>query len=216
MATYLQTVNGVLQRLREQTVSTVNQTAYSQLIGKFVNDAKNQVEASYNWNALSDTLTATTSAGIFSYVLNGSGVRFRLIDAYNDTEDYALELIDSVSMNRYFFTGTPESGSPRYISFNGTDSNGDTLVDVYPKPDGVYTLRFNVALPQPDLTSDSTVISVPAEIVEQFAYARALVERGEDGGLPSSEAYQLSKNIMSDYIAIESSRRPEEMQWVAN
>jgi hypothetical protein len=194
----------------------VNQTDYSKLIGKFVNDSKNQVAASYNWNALSDTLTAVTSANIFSYVLTGSGVRFRMIDAYNDTEDIPLQIIDSVSMNRYFFTGTPEVGAPRYISFNGTDINGDTLVDVYPKPDGVYTLRFNVALPQPDLTSDSTVITVPAEIVEQFAYARALVERGEDGGLPSSEAYQLAKNIMSDYIAIESSRRPEEMQWVAN
>ena len=41
--TYLELVNDVLVRLRETTVSTVTQTAYSSLIGKFVNDGKRQV-----------------------------------------------------------------------------------------------------------------------------------------------------------------------------
>ena len=36
--TYLELVNDVLARLREQQVTTVNLTTYSSLIGKFVND----------------------------------------------------------------------------------------------------------------------------------------------------------------------------------
>jgi hypothetical protein len=50
---------------------------------------------------------------------------------------------------------------------------------------------------------------MPSELVVQSAYARALVERGEDGGLSSSEAYQLYRSMLSDYIATEATRYPE-------
>ena len=46
--TYLELVNDVLLRLREQTVTTVSLTNYSQLIGKFVNDSKRQIEDAYD------------------------------------------------------------------------------------------------------------------------------------------------------------------------
>lgn len=214
--TYLQAVNEVLTRLRETEVSTVNATTYSKLIGTFVNDAKTQVEAAYNWNALSDTLTATTTANLFSYVLTGSGVRFRVGNVLNDTDNWFLKPTTRTWMDQQFLLTTPQKGSPQYYSFNGQDANGDTLVDVFPIPNGAYTLRFNVFLPQDKLTSDNTVIKVPADVVIMNAYARALVERGEDGGLASSEAYQLSKNLMADYIALEANRYIEDTNWVAN
>jgi hypothetical protein len=46
--------------------------------------------------------------------------------------------------------------------------------------------------------------------VTQSAYARALIERGEDGGTNSSEAYALFKAMLSDAIALESTRYPED------
>ena len=64
-------------------------------------------------------------------------------------------------------------------------------------------------------TADATVIAVPDVLVSQNAYARALVERGEDGGLSSSEAYQLYKAMLSDYIALEGTRYPENQEFVA-
>jgi hypothetical protein len=60
--TYLELVNDVLARLREQQVTTVNLTTYSSLIGKFVNDAKRQVEDAYDWNALGQDINVTTSS----------------------------------------------------------------------------------------------------------------------------------------------------------
>ena len=42
--TYLELINDVLIRLRETTVAANGETTYSTLIGKFVNDAKRQVE----------------------------------------------------------------------------------------------------------------------------------------------------------------------------
>jgi len=72
MATYLDVVNTVLRRLREPVVSSVNDTDYSAMLGVFVNDAKREVEDAYDWNALSTTLTAVTTADVFNYVLVGS------------------------------------------------------------------------------------------------------------------------------------------------
>ena len=43
LPTYLEIVNDVLTRMRENNVTTVSQTATSTLVGKFVNDAKRQV-----------------------------------------------------------------------------------------------------------------------------------------------------------------------------
>ena len=51
-------------------------------------------------------------------------------------------------------------------------------------------------------------------MVEQNAYARALVERGEDGGLTSSEAYNLYRSMLADYIALEATRYPESQEYV--
>jgi len=78
--TYLQAVNDVLTRLREQTVTTVALTDYSQLIGKFVNDAKRQVENAFNWNALRQTISINTVAGTSNYTLTGAGQNFRVED----------------------------------------------------------------------------------------------------------------------------------------
>ncbi len=213
--TYLQAVNEVLLRLRETEVSTVSATTYSKLIGTFVNDAKTQVEAAYNWNALSDTITTTTSADVSSYALTGSGVRFRVGNVLNDTDNWFLKTATRDWMDEQFLLTTPQKGSPQYYSFRGQDANGDTKVDVFPIPNGTYTLKFNVFLPQDKLTSDGTVIKVPADVVIMNAYARALVERGEDGGLASSEAYQLARGLMADYIALEANRYLEDTNWVS-
>ena len=56
---------------------------------------------------------------------------------------------------------------------------------------------------------------MPKEPVILGAYARALVERGEDGGLNSSEAYGLYRSSLADAIAIESSRYVEKDGWEA-
>lgn len=212
--TYLQAVNSVLRRLRESEVSTVNESSYSKMIGELVNDAKSSVEAAYGWNALTQTLTATTSADVFSYVLTGSGVRFKVLNVINDTSNTFLRLAPLSFMTQQFLPTTPQKGTPNYYIFNGQDSNGDSLVDLFPIPDGAYDVRFNVILPQAQLTSDSTIIKVPADVVILNAYARAVVERGEDGGIQSSEAYALAKNLMSDYISLESNRSIDDTNWI--
>jgi hypothetical protein len=213
--TYLELVNDVLVRLRETTVSTVSETSYSTLIGKFVNDAKRQIEDAYAWNVLGTTITLSTTAGTYSYALTGAGQKFQVIDVINVTSNIGMKNIDFASMNRKQNFSTPVSGIPSEFAFDGVSGSYDTKVTLYPRPDGVYSIPFSLAVPQATLSLDATVVSVPDVLVVQNAYARALVERGEDGGLTSSEAYQLYKAMLSDYIALEGTRYPENQEFVA-
>lgn len=214
--TYLQAINDVLIRLRESQIASLGETTYATLIGKFINDAKRQVEDAYSWNVLTTTIDVTTAAAISAYTVTGAGQKFQVKDAINATSYVSLINVPFAVMNRYLnFPASPATGIPVYYAFNGVDtSTYDTKVDVFPIPDGVYTLRFTLTVPQDTLESAATVISVPADLVIQNAYARALVERGEDGGLSSSEAYQLYRAMLSDYIALEGTRYPEEGQFV--
>jgi hypothetical protein len=210
--TYLELVNDVLIRLREAEVQTVSQNAYSKLIGKFINDGKRQVEDAWTWNSLRDTITVTTVNGTSNYTLTGVGTRFKVIDVVDDTNDRRLDNATHQSVFEIQLTN-PEVGLPSYYVFNGVDSNNDTKVDLYPTPDAVFSVKFRVVKPQNVLSDNSTVLIVPEEPVIFYAYAKALAERGEDGGLQSGEAYQLYLQSLADHIAIESSRSQPDIIW---
>jgi len=212
--TLLELVNDVLIRLREPVVTTYNETTYSTLIAKFVNDTKRQVEDAFGWNALGQTVTITTTAGTYSYALTGAGQKFQVLDAINATSNIGLKNTTFVDMNRKQNFSVVMTGIPSEYNFDGVDASYNTKVTLYPRPDGVYSLMFALAVPQATLAADSTVILVPDVVVAQGAYARALVERGEDGGLSSSEAYTLFRSMLSDYIALEGSRYPENQEFI--
>lgn len=211
--TYLDLVNSVLIRLREREVSSVSENSYSKLIGLFVNDAKRQVEDAWNWNALRKTLTATTEAGIFNYELNTAGSRFRLLDVVNDTSNWFMEQRSSTWFNDAFLNNPLVQEAPRYYSFNGVSSDGDTQVDIYPIPGGEYTIRFNIVDPQDTLSNNSDVLLVPSEPVVLGAFARAVAERGEDGGLSAQEATALAATSLSDHIALDANKFADELVW---
>jgi hypothetical protein len=210
---YLELTNSVLRRLREPEATSVNDNEYVKLIATYINDSKRQVEDSYNWNSLSDTLSAVTSADIFNYVLVGSGQRFRLIDIINDTSNMIMQNRTTRWMDQAFLVNDPPKGPPIYYNFNGTNTDGDTQVDFYPIPDGIYNIRFNIIKPQLELVNDADKLLVPHEPVIMGAYARAVAERGEDAGITSNEAYALYLTSLADAIALESGRYIEEGEW---
>lgn len=212
--TYLELINDVLVRLREKEVTSVTADSYTKLIGKYVNDIKTQVENAYNWNALTNTITVATEANVYNYVLTGAGQQFKVMDVINDTDDWTMKYVDNKRMNDYFLEQPIQKGSPEYYNFNGTQ-DGDVLVDVYPVPNKVCNLRFNFFIPQAKLSSASDVILVPGDVVALGAYAKAIVERGEDAGMQSSEAWQLYRSALADAISIESGQFPNELNWYA-
>jgi len=69
-------------------------------------------------------------------------------------------------------------------------------------------------VPENDMVNDSDTTKLPKEPIVLSALARSLVERGEDGGLGSSEAYALAKKSLGDLIALELARSPENDAWI--
>ena len=208
--TYLDLVNNVLRRIRETEVSSVQSTSYSKLIGDLINDAKDLVETSWDWSALRTTLTITTTADVFNYSLTGSQNNIKELNVLNDTSNLIMQYQTNNWFDSQFLLGNPVSGAPLYYTYNGVDSDGDTLIDVYPKPDGVYSLRFNCALRNPDLSADTDTIKIPPMPVMHLAVAFATRERGETGGTSAAEYFSMANKYLSDAIAMDAARHPEE------
>lgn len=215
--TYLELVNKVLLRLREPEVTTVQGSGtsnqYARLIGEFINEAKSQVEAAWDWSALRTTLTLTTVANTFNYELNGTGNNFKVLDVLNDTSNFVMQYKSGTWFNEQFLLTTPETGEPAFYNFNGVSSDGDTQVDIYPIPDGVYSLRFNVTLRNLALSADDDEVVIPTRPIILFATAMAIEERGEDGGQQSINAYSSAQSALADEIALDAARHPEDVVW---
>jgi hypothetical protein len=210
--TYLQLVNAVLRRLREDEVTTYKENSYSKLIGDFVNEAKREVEDAWNWIQLRTTIQVTCESGTFRYTLTDAGQRFRILQVYNDTQDTVMRKAPYEWMNNAFNGSNPSTGSPQLWDINGS-SAGDPNVDVFPIPDTADVLNFNMVLPQDDLDSDGTSLEVPNWPVVLGAHAKALSERGEDGSTQFAEVMMNYNRALSDAIAIDSMHVPHELIW---
>jgi len=215
--TYLELVNAVMRRLRESEVSTVqgtgNSNAYARLIGDFVNEAKSQVEVAWDWSALRSTLTLTTTPNVFNYELNGTQNNFKVLDVWNDSDDIEMQYKSASWFNREFLTATPQTGTPMFYNFNGVSTDRDTQVDIYPIPDAVYDLRFNITQRNLELTEDAETTVLPTRPIILLATAMAIEERGEDGGQQSMNAYAAAQSALADEIAMDAARHPEDTIW---
>jgi len=217
LPTYLQLVNDVLVRMREPEVTAVAENTVSNLVGKYINDAKRQVSDAYDWDAFNTPITVSTIANTTGpYSITGAGIRYKTMDVINTTSFYELSPLSHANYDSFYYTTpTPTTGLPMYYSIKGVDTNGDIKVNFWPVPDAVYSIRFSLIVPEADFTTDTSTTLLAKEPIVLGAFARALVERGEDGGLTSSEAYALYKSCLSDLIALELARSPENDQFEA-
>jgi len=209
--TYLDMINSILKRLRERTVSTANETTYSTLIGQLINDSKNEIETAWDWSALKTSLLATTSSGVVSYTLTGAGQDPTIDSVQNDTSNVFMKYASNHDFDNWYLNQTPVSGSPVYWNVNSVDSNNDIILDFYPKPDGVYKVYVNLVIRSADLSADSDETVIPSKPIEMLAYAKAVEERGEDGGQSAASAYRTAERLISDAIARDAQFTPENL-----
>lgn len=228
--TYLEVVNSILRRLREDEVGTVSENHYSKLVGAFVNDAKREVEDSWQWHTLQETVSVTTEAGIAAYDLedyatdtysNSIQARARpwmCLDATSDaygtplivcTTDNKEKMIPAMEVSaslveRIANENDSYTAEPNYVYFTNNasaDENKTNLrINFYPTPDGTYQYRLYLVNPQPTLATDTTDMKVPAQPVIQRAYLYCLYERGEEVGEMLSLTAAKAENALSDAI----------------
>jgi len=213
--TYLNLVNNVLKRLRESDVTTVAQSSYSAMIGEFVNDAKEFVEDAWDWSGLRKTVVVTTAADDYTYTLTGSGIKDKLLDAINDTSNIRMIQDSRGRFNERQFISEVATGSPLYFVYTGVDSSSDRTIEVYPTPDGVYSLRFDIVGREAKLSDDNDTSVLPPSPIIQLAVAMAVRERGETGGTSTQEYFAIANTSLSDAIALDAGHFPHETEWRA-
>tara|TARA_R100001460_G_scaffold104220_1_gene149800 strand:- start:373 stop:1002 length:630 start_codon:yes stop_codon:yes gene_type:complete len=204
-------MNNVLRRLREEETTSVTSTTYVKMVSDFINDAKKVVEEATDWSALRETIIVTTTASDNSYSLTGCGDNVKVMSVINDTQNCFMEYRTKDYFNDQLYISSAAEGTPKYYTFNGLDSSGDTQVLVGPTPDGAYTLRFDVIKRQADLSANTDSLLVPAMPVIHYAVALLARERGETGGTSVVEYFQIADKFLSDAIAIDAAKHPEEM-----
>lgn len=204
-------MNNVLRRLREETVLSVSDTTYSTMVSDFINDAKHMVEEAADWSALRETISITTTASDNTYSLTGGGDSVKVMSVINDTQNCFMDYQTKDWFNESLYISNAVEGAPKYYTFNGLDTNGDTQVLVGPTPDGVYTLRFDVVKRQAALAVNDDTLLVPSQPVIHMAIALLARERGETGGTSVAEYFEIANKMLADAISIDAAKHPEEM-----
>jgi hypothetical protein len=215
--TYLELVNIVLARMREGSVATVSETTYSTFISKLVNQVKTEIEQAYQWNALRDTFAVATETGTTSYSFTDAGPEAVVIDGWDTTSQHRLKRGTNKQFNTWFFgTSSVQTGPPRYFIPAGVSAAYDLKVDVWPEPDGVYDLSFNVYKTQPDLSAGADVTLVPQSVLIEEVVARAMVERGDEAApKPQQGETFILRDLLASAIAREAGHDPYELDWCA-
>tara|TARA_Y100000385_G_scaffold105325_1_gene109145 strand:+ start:898 stop:1551 length:654 start_codon:yes stop_codon:yes gene_type:complete len=211
--TYLSLVNSVLRRLREEEVSEVSQSIYSKMVGDFVNDAKNLVEDSHQWSTLRTTIVVPTVENTTEYTLTNAGERVKIYSAINDTSNFFMHYETPNWFNNAYYISGEVSGTPDSYTFSGVDSNGDTKLRVYPKPSGVFSMRFDLIARENDLESSTDTTVLPKNPIIHNAVALLARERGETGGTTAQDYFLIAEKHLSDAIALDAYKNPEEFIW---
>jgi hypothetical protein len=204
-------MNSVLRRLREEETTSVTSTTYVKMVGDFINDAKTLVGQAADWSALRETITISTTASDNTYSLTGGGDNIKVMSMLNDTENCFMEYQTKDWFNEQLYISSAAEGAPRYFTYNGLDSSGDTQILVGPTPDAVYSIRVDTVKRQADLSANDDVLLIPAQPVIHLAVALLARERGETGGTSTAEYFTIANQYLSDAIAIDAAKHPEEM-----
>ena len=216
--TYKDIINAVLRRLREDTVSTwsgdlidnASIGMYQQLIGDFINETKREVEDAHNWTVLRSKVAITTASGTRDYNLTNTNERVRVLSVYDRGTGSELSPIDDSYLEQAAYPSMTNNRPSNYV-INGTASSAE--ISFYPTPDAVYNIDVLTVDPQDELTDATDTLSVTAMPVILGAWARAISERGEDGGSLSDMVFMQYQQALSDAIAQDSGRVVRETLW---
>ena len=218
--TYRELINQVLIRLREDTIATdwagnindaANVSAYHKLIGSLVNDSKRSIEERHDWLNLRETKDIDTVSGTKNYNLS-SGQEIKILDVINNNTGQHLNQVSRLYINTVKYP-TDDAGEPLYYSFNGSDSSNNLKVDLSPVPTAVHKVSFDIVKYQDNLSAAATVLKVPSQPVVLGAWARAISERGEDGGTQSSAMAVEANEALKQAIMLDSGNTQYETDW---
>ena len=218
--TYLDIMNKVLDRLREERVSagTLDSNPYFRSIGAHVNDAKEEVENAWQWSMLrqddvvpvvqGQTVVELPDSADNNYVIHR-------ITVLNSTSGVTEGWLRWVSDDRLWYNnlGDVQQNIPAWYASRYPAANGNQVIEIFQPPREEFNLVINSWHNQDSLTAADDVLKVPSLPVYSLATALASRERGETGAINTGELFMQAQKHLSDSIAYDSARYPEELDW---
>lgn len=227
--TYLQLVNDVLGRLREDPVTTVSQTTYSALIGAWVNDAKRLVEDAWNWQTLETAVPVAILPSTTFYIISSLNERSRLMFAPTPNSNIPLAW-DITTGDKFQLIYRPykwiitqralqnipqNQEKPIIFGIHKGPASG-VIVELMETPTANRTWSLRFIDPQDDLSIDSDVINVPYAPVVQIALDYALNERGEEIGEPGTTVQQKAMTHIYNAVSLDAIEQDGATTWAPN
>lgn len=218
--TYLDLFNRVLARLREEDIapSLVNANPYYRSIGAHINDAMREVENAWQWSMLRSNTDIPVSQGQVNVVLPDSADNSYVIERILVKETGGF--LQWVSDDRYALWNANVNQVPIQENYPGYYATGlsdpstqNQTINIYQPPNTAYTLTVTNWHTQNELREATDICKVPSLPVYSLATALASRERGEVGGAPTSALFEQAQKHLSDAIAYDSARFPEELVW---
>jgi hypothetical protein len=215
--TYLEMVNEVLVRMREDEIQSVNDVEndpQQKLVCKFVNDARSFVDKSHTWNGQRKLWVVDLKAGEGEYLreanarwmsqqkqVTGSPMYFT--PSYVSGHELQVRLYP-IPDERHELSG--EVAEYSIAEYNEAEYGGSLV-------NAKQTLVFEGYKASPRLERDTDKIVIPIDPVMYYALAYASRERGEVGGQSSAELFQLAAQYLSDAIAWDVNNSDMEYVW---
>lgn len=202
--TYLGAVQKVLLNLRESAITDLS-AIYSQLIGEFVNQAKEKVEAVHRWKGLSTTVAFTTAQGQTQYVLSPTATpACTSVSGNFPLDERSQILVDEEESQQVFDVTTAVQGGLirlRRVSrerevalntflanqspvqpngFSYSYENGQPVFFLVGAPTGGRVMNLRMKVPQTQFSTGSEVFLTPWRPIVSYATFLAMEERGEE------------------------------------
>lgn len=203
--TYLEIVNEVLVRMREDTASTLQGQSDNVILVVMaaVRDAAHRVQTAHQWNALSLDTTAAATAGSSTITVATNDEKYVDVESIYRANGERLKQINRAELHHRRATQQP-TGNPGYWAVDGVTSTG-VKISLFPTPTASETLTvYGHEKPTP-LSGDDDALVVPYMPVLQLAMAIASAERGEIGGQPTAELFMIADRYLSDAVALDAS-----------
>lgn len=215
--TYLQLVNTLLKRVREDEVTSVSDNDYSLLLGEFVNLAKEELESRHNWARLRLTSRILTSEGVWAYELDSIGDNYEIQFVWDDTNDQELVYRPYIDMSRWLNENDAENkpGFPTWYDINGYVGD-NAVINLYPIPNGRYYINVDAVVAQSELTADTDELIIPKRPVIETAMVHVLEERGEDDGDRYARQVQRAEEMAIRYMTQDTHKWEETSIWTTN
>lgn len=199
--TYLQLVNRVLRRLREDAVTDLT-SDYALLIGDFLAETHGEILEAHDWSMFDTEVTVSLVDATAEYDLatvlrdstlryNGDSPTVSWFESPSATQGQPLWQMSWPEYQRFLNMDTSQAGNPVAFSLR---QDGDTwTVAVWPTPNstgGEVRMLWNIpeAVLDVDNDADSREVLAPSRPLILGALFLALNERGEEIGEPGNMA----------------------------